>query len=50
MKARAVAVLCAALTVALPAAAQAALPKMGNTLIVPGKSIGGSRSAGRWLR
>jgi hypothetical protein len=41
MKARTVAVLFAVAALALPAAAQAALPKTGNTLIVPGKSIGG---------
>lgn len=41
MKARIVAVLLATLALALPAAAQAGLPKMSNTLIVPGKSIGG---------
>ena len=41
MKARIVAVLFATAALALPAAAQAALPKTTNTLIVPGKSIGG---------
>lgn len=41
MKARIVAVLFATMALALPAAAQAALPKTTNTLIVPGKSIGG---------
>jgi hypothetical protein len=41
MKARIVAVLLATMALALPAAAQAALPKMSNTLIVPGKSLGG---------
>jgi hypothetical protein len=41
MRARTVAVLLATLALALPAAAQAALPKTSNTLIVPGKSIGG---------
>ncbi|HEV7482478.1 MAG TPA: hypothetical protein VGO13_05200 [Solirubrobacterales bacterium] len=41
MKARIVAVLFATVALALPAAAQATLPKTTNTLIVPGKSIGG---------
>jgi hypothetical protein len=41
MKARIVAVLFATMALALPAAAWAALPKTNNTLIVPGKSIGG---------
>jgi hypothetical protein len=41
MKARIVAVLLALMAVTFPAAAQAALPKTTNTLIVPGKSIGG---------
>jgi hypothetical protein len=41
MKARIAAVLFATMALALPAAAQAALPKTTNTLIVPGKSIGG---------
>ena len=33
--------ICALLLLALPSAATAALPRTGNTLIVPGKSIGG---------
>ncbi len=41
MKVRSVAVLSVALVLVLPAAAQAALPKTGDTLIVPAKSIGG---------
>jgi hypothetical protein len=41
MKARIVAVLCTTIALALPAAAQAGLPKTSNPLIVPGKSIGG---------
>jgi len=41
MKARIVALLFALMAVTFPAAAQAALPKTNNTLIVPGKSIGG---------
>jgi hypothetical protein len=41
MKARIVVVLSVTLALALPAAAQAGLPKTGNTLIVPAKSLGG---------
>ncbi len=41
MKNRIVAVAATALALALPAAAQAALPKTGETLIVPAKSLGG---------
>lgn len=41
MKVRSVAVMSVVLALALPAAAQAALPKTGDTLIVPAKSIGG---------
>ncbi len=41
MRARTAAVLFAALALALPAAAQAGLPKTTDSLIVPGKSIGG---------
>lgn len=41
MKVRIVAVLGTTIALALPAAAQAGLPKTSNPLIVPGKSIGG---------
>lgn len=41
MKARFIAVAAVALALALPAAAQAALPKTADTLIVPAKSLGG---------
>lgn len=41
MKIRVAAVLSLTLVLAIPAGAQAALPKASTTLIVPGKSIGG---------
>lgn len=41
MKSRIVVILSVVLTLALSAAAQAALPKPTDTLIVPGKSLGG---------